>query len=251
MKKIILLFILTISLNTFAQNKYKYAIIPLKYSIFKIENQYNINTNSKKMMESYGLETYFENQFPDHYNTCEAIKLDLEENNSMFTTKIKIVFKDCKNQIIYKSDEGISKEKEFKIAYNEALRNASRTIEKFDFILKNKNNESELKNGNKEDIKIYSIKKPEVNHSTIPTKESEINKNIPTKDVLKFQYTSNGYYLLNNNQEKVLQLFKTSNPSIFIAKNNEYQGVASISLNTCTVEYYQNDQLISKTYHIE
>lgn len=264
MKKIILLLILNFSFLSIAQEKYKYAIVPVKFSFLKKENQHNLNTISKKMMESYGLETYFENQLPNNFNTCEAILIDLEENNSMFATKLFIIFKDCKNQVIFKSDEGTSREKDFKTAYNEALRNASKSIEKFDFINKNNLKNSfvvvkeklEPKSENTENVKFVPVKKTEIK-VTDDYKTSTTNiignkkSNSETKETMKLQNTSNGYFLLNQNNENELQLFKTSNPSIFIAKSKDYQGVANISFKTCTVEYYQNEQLIQKTYTIE
>jgi hypothetical protein len=263
MKKIILLLILNFSFLTIGQEKFKYAIVPVKFSILKKENQHNVNTISKKMMESYGLETYFENQLPNNFNTCEAILIDLEENNSMFATKLTIVFKDCKNQVIFKSEEGMSREKDFKTAYNEALRNASKSIEKYDFINKNNSKNGfvvvkeniEPKSDNVEEVKLVPFKKTETinEYKTSSTTNTIGNKksNSETKETMKLQKTSNGYFLINQNNENELQLFKTSNPSVFIAKGIDYQGVANISFKTCTVEFYQNDQLIQKTYTIE
>lgn len=256
---------LNFSIKTIAQEKYKYAIVPVKFSILKKENQHNINTISKKMMESYGLEIFFENQLPSNFNTCEAILIDLEENNSMFATKLTIVFKDCKNQVIFKSEEGISREKDFNKAYNEALRYAAKSIEKYDFINKNNSKKGlvivkeniEPKSENVEDLKFVPFKKTDTEVAN-ENKNSSITKiivnkesNIETKETMKLQNTSNGYFLINQNNENELQLFKTSNPSVFIAKGKDYQGVANISFKTCTVEYYQNNQLIQKTYTIE
>jgi hypothetical protein len=246
MKKIIFILILNFSLISIAQEKYKYAIIPIKFTILKKENQYNLNTISKKMLESYGLETYFENQLPNNINTCETLKIDIEEDSSIFATKLFIIFKDCRNQVIFKSDEGKSREKELKFSYNEAFRNASKSIEKFDFL--NKNNSKSNFKISESNIKLIKETKNEVlNDLDIIT---NIKTNIVIKD-MKLQNTNNGYYLINNYNEKILQLFKTSNPSVFIVKNNDYHGVANISFKTCKVEYYINEELNQITYSIE
>ncbi|MGY0038712.1 hypothetical protein [Pedobacter sp. NJ-S-72] len=42
----------------------------------------------------------------------------------MFTTNLTLLLKDCKGNIIFKSKEGKSREKEFKTSYNLALRDA-------------------------------------------------------------------------------------------------------------------------------
>jgi hypothetical protein len=47
-----------------------------------------------------------------------------------FQTKLVIVFKDCDNKIVYQSESGTSKNKEYKFAYPEALDRAFLSVNK-------------------------------------------------------------------------------------------------------------------------
>src|SRR5258708_33880614 len=42
----------------------------------------------------------------------------------MFTTKLTLLLKDCKGNVVFKSKEGISREKEFALSYSLALKDA-------------------------------------------------------------------------------------------------------------------------------
>lgn len=61
-------------------------------------------------------------------NNCNKIYINVLENNSVFQTKLSIEIKDCKNQVLLTSTEGKSREKEFRVAYNNALRDAANSI---------------------------------------------------------------------------------------------------------------------------
>jgi hypothetical protein len=239
MKKSILFLALLFTTISLAQEKYKYAIIPNKFSILKSDNQYNLNVISKKMLESHGLITYFENEIPDNFNTCEALFLDLSQDNNMFSTKLFIDLKDCRNTIIFKSDAGISREKDYKKSYNDALREASKSLQNFDFLNKIKTQKSEIAKIEPQKTEISKPENPKITN----------NQN---SNVYKLEKNTNGYQLLNQNNDVIAQLLKTSNPSIFIIKTIDYQGIANVSFKNCRVEYYNfNMQLIEKNYTLE
>ena len=115
-------------------NKYKYVIIPLRYDIFKKADQYQINSLTKFLFNKYGYTAYFENDtFPDdlYQNRCLALKADVVKVKGGFLTiKVKFNLLDCNNQIVVSSKVGKTREKEFKTAYNMAVRGA---FESFQF----------------------------------------------------------------------------------------------------------------------
>ena len=128
MKKVILLLWL-ISSVSFAQdlNQYKYVSVPAKFSFLKEKNQYNLNLLSKMYMQQFGFETYFDtDEVPKDFleNNCNKLYLDVLENNNMFSTKLTVVLKDCKGKVLFTSKEGENKEKDYKLSYNLALREA-------------------------------------------------------------------------------------------------------------------------------
>ena len=50
------------------------------------------------------------------------LDVNVEKIKSFLKTKLQVQFKNCDNQIIFKSEIGISNEKNFKTAFHEALR---------------------------------------------------------------------------------------------------------------------------------
>lgn len=246
MKNLFLIFIILTQSCLLAQEKYKYAIVPLKFAFQKTENQYNLNNNCKSMLQSYNLITYLENEIPDNLDLCNALKLNVKENNSMLATKFTLELLDCKNKVVYISKEGISREKEYKKSFNEALRNASLTLKEFDFFKKNdfKNNTNIIVSEPKiEKVIVNEIKKPQID-----VKINDINTT--EKTTYKLVENINGYELINNNKELILKLLKTSNPSIFIINDTNYQGIAYVTFNNCTTEYYKDNMLKKEIFNL-
>ena len=242
MKKIILLFLL--SSIGFAQNinQYNYALVPSKFSFLKENNQYNLNLISKLYLKKFGFEAYFDNEdMPNEFasNNCNKVFLDVISCGNLFTTKLKVILKDCKNKIISTSPEGKSGEKEFQLAYNQALRMA------FD-------NWSELKAHNFQPAE-KSIEVNKENEKVIETK-TIINENLFSPATSLFaKPTAMGYQLLTNNTNVpvlVLTLQKTSLPTVFIASENGQMGVLIQKNNQWYFEYYVQEGLVSRLVNI-
>ena len=105
---------------------YKYIIVPDKYDEFKEVDMYQLNSLSKFLFEKYGFQALNEGvAYPADLmkNPCLAVTAQLVNQSSMFTTKVSIDLKDCYNKVVYSSEVGRSKIKEYKKSYQEALRN--------------------------------------------------------------------------------------------------------------------------------
>lgn len=120
-------------INLEAVNDYKYIIVPLKYDFLSDADQYQINSLTKFLFNKYGYKAYIENDpFPEDLrrNKCLALSVDVEKVKGGFlNTKLIIKLLDCKNKLVSTSKIGKSREKEFKLAYNLALRNAFETFQ--------------------------------------------------------------------------------------------------------------------------
>ena len=135
-KKIaLLIFFLSIGFASIAQkniNNYKYVIIPLKYDFLNENNQYRVNTLTRYLFKQKGFEAFFdEEEFPEELNKdrCKALFADVEKaKGGLFSTKVDIVLKDCFGKEVYRTETGSSREKDFKNAYNEAIKNAFSSI---------------------------------------------------------------------------------------------------------------------------
>ncbi len=57
-------------------------------------------------------------------NKCNALNAEVTERKGLFATRLTLTLKDCQGNVIYKSKEGNSREKESQPAYELALRDA-------------------------------------------------------------------------------------------------------------------------------
>ncbi len=233
----------------FAQNlnDYKYALVPSKFSFLKEENMYNLNLLTKMYLQKYGFETYFENEtVPDDFvNTnCNKIFVDLIQENNMFTTKVKVILKDCKGRILFTSEEGKSRDKQYKIAYNEALRMA---FDNFS-VLKTHKFQSTEKSlemiGEPNEVKVTTELKEALNNGTI------INT-IVNSSALFAQPISNGFQLINSEPKVIFKIYKTSTKDFYIATKGTINGVFFSKNKEWFFEYYQNEKLISDKVEVK
>ena len=240
MKKITLLLLIVTSIS-FAQdlNQYKYVLVPAKFSFLKEKNQYNLNLLSKMYMQQFGFETFFDtDEVPKDFleNNCNKIYFDVLEDNNMFATKLTVVLKDCKGKVLFTSKEGINKEKEYKVSYNLALREAFNSMKSIQYKY----------SGNTDIDEVLIEEEPvkEANNET-PLKH---NPNDWTYIVKK---EKNGYLITDSaNPKFFLQLFKTDNPIIYIGKSDRGNGVATIKKDYLTYEYYEDVMLISMMVNV-
>ncbi len=124
-----------ITISAFSQtnlNNYKYVIVPSKYDFLKDKDQYQLNSLTAFLFNKYGFQALMEGSvYPEDLlnNRCLALKSDLIKDSSMFKTKLAVELKNCNDQVVFTSQFGESREKEYDKAYTEALRNAFESIE--------------------------------------------------------------------------------------------------------------------------
>jgi len=139
-KKLIVLFLLTFySLSGYAQSdidNYKYVIIPRTYEFLKIPDKYKLNSLTKFLFEKYGFTAYWEDEdFPADLisDPCLGLKANVLNESNLFTSKLKVTLTNCSNNVIFTTQTGKSKEKDFKKSYHEALRKAFYSIQKLNY----------------------------------------------------------------------------------------------------------------------
>ncbi|CAN5172512.1 hypothetical protein BH23BAC2_BH23BAC2_16620 [soil metagenome] len=135
MRKAFLLIFFAGIINSQGQelSSYKYVLIPGKYEFLKEADQYQLNSLTKFLFEKYGFETYVEGEgIPGEYlnNRCEGLFANVENNSGMLRTRLRVTLKDCNNRQVFISEEGVSKEKDYRNSYQEALRKAFESIPK-------------------------------------------------------------------------------------------------------------------------
>lgn len=232
MKKALFLLLFLLSSLCFSQtvNDYKYAIVPSKFEFLKDKDQYRLNTLTKMLMEKYGFTTYFDTDILPlevAETNCNKVFVEVQNTGNLFSTKLLVILKDCKNEILFTSSEGKSREKEYQVAYNQALRQAFTSFEKL--AIKDKNEEK---------------LKPEVIVSTNAIKRV-------SNSSLFAQPIENGFQIIDTTPKVILKIYTTSNPSCFIAFKDTIQGVLVNKESQWFFEYYFNSKVVSEKMEIK
>ncbi len=138
MKKIVLSLILLFSLASFSQsvNDYQYVIVPIKFDFLKENDQYRLNTTTKFLLQKYGFKSFLSTDQATaeaSNDRCAVLYASLVDDNNFFVTKVKLVLKDCQERIVFETNYGTSRLKDFMPAYNEALRDAFKSFDKLNY----------------------------------------------------------------------------------------------------------------------
>lgn len=117
-------------------NDYKYVIVPDTYEFSKEEDQYQLNSLTQFLFEKYGFEAYMKSEEKPQDlqdDICKGLKANVIEDSGLFVTKLRVQLEDCRGNMVFESDEGRSREKDYKKAYHEALRDAFKTVAALDY----------------------------------------------------------------------------------------------------------------------
>lgn len=255
MKAFTLLLALTIAITARSQNtinNYKYVLVPERFDIFKMDNQYNINSLTKSLLEGYGFKAYMtDEELPADLvsNKCSALKADLIEKKKFLATGITLILKDCQGNVVYKSEEGKSREKEWQAAYMEAVRNAFLSLNtanyKYDSTAAATTSATPAANNTTATTAATATTVTTVTTAATPATLAE------NKDVLYAQANANGYQLIDTSPKKIMTLLKTSQPDNFLADDGTFKGIVFRKNGEWLFEYYKDDKLISQKLNIK
>ncbi|WP_299115364.1 hypothetical protein [uncultured Winogradskyella sp.] len=198
-------------------NNYKYVVVPIEYKFLKDKDQYRLNTLTRHIFKQEGFTTLFDVQdFPDDLmmDRCKALYVDVEKNKKGFlATRLEIILKDCFGKEVYRTAVGLSKDKDLKKAYTEALKEAFISIEQLDY--KYEPLDTQLVNTKKESKNNVVIEKTieQVEPKQEPSAEKE-NYN----DLYYAQVIENGYQLVNSEPKIVMTLLNTAANNVYLVK---------------------------------
>lgn len=244
--KRILLIALFISTASFAQksiNNYKYIIVPSKFDFVKEKDKYQTSSLTKFLFNKYGFTAFLDDEnLPDEIanNRCLALTGTVKDESGMFTTKSVIELTDCYNKVVFTSKEGRSKEKEYKKAYQEAIRDAFKSIEalKYTYVPL------------QEDVVTKEVPAVAVVPTVVESKVAEVvEKPANAKEQLFAQPITNGFQLVNMKPEVVFQVLKTNVKDVFVIKDKN--GILYKNGNSWFAEYYTNDGKVIEEYQVK
>jgi len=213
-------------------NNYKYIIVPIQYDFLEENNEFLLSSLTKHLFKGEGYTVIIDNEkLPEDllWNQCLALKVDLDgEYKQMFSFKTDLQFKliDCRKRVVYESVVGSSRNKNFKEAYHEALREAFDPLKSFyyNYTPKNETKDKTLTNETKEikekslfetpsnftfEESIYTLKKIEAGYLLLNAngdKEAFINKT-PTGNILYNSERLNGSLIISSNGDLEVEYF--------------------------------------------
>ncbi|MBS1663046.1 MAG: hypothetical protein JST68_18530 [Bacteroidetes bacterium] len=236
-------------------NNYKYVLMPERFDFSKMDNQYGLNTTAKSLLEQKGFTVVWVNgELPPAVasNKCNALRAEMTQHNTIFTTGLTLLLKDCQGNVVFKSKEGKSREKEFETAYAEALRNSFASLNETPY----KYDSSAVQQTAIPLVATQQVpaqQTPAAQTGTTPaaTTTPPVTPAAETKitGTLYAQPLPNGYQLIDTTPKKVLTLLKTSVDDYYIADASN--GIVFKKNNEWFFEYYKDGKLVSQKLEIK
>lgn len=107
---------------------FSYVIVPDQFEFLNGKDKYELNSMTVFYLEKYGFNAYKNSEAPNA-NRCDGLYADVIKESAVLRTKLRVVIKDCNGFELFSGGEGTSKIKEFKSAYQDALRKAFKGVE--------------------------------------------------------------------------------------------------------------------------
>ncbi|MBV7270073.1 hypothetical protein [Winogradskyella luteola] len=204
-------------------NNYKYLVVPIEYKFLKSQDQHRLNTLTRHLFKAEGFNVLFDvEDFPEELmlDRCKGLFVDVKKVKGGFlSTNLDIVLKDCFGKEVYRSTTGSSKEKDFKQAYTEALKQAFRSVEELDYKYEPMEEQAEdAKSQPKNDVVVIkAVEKAQPNQET-STEQKLSAEQEDYNDLYYAQAIENGYQLVNSEPKIVMILLNTAANNVYLVK---------------------------------
>ena len=265
MKNIILVLFLTIvNLFVFGQekkvNNYKFIVVPDRFDFLKQKDEYKTSSLTKFLFKKNGFTVFLNSeQYPKDLidNPCSGLKALVLDKSSMFKVKVIIELRDCSNRLLYTSDEGVSKLKEYKKGFQEAIRNAHASMidvvyepfllepigkDKKEIVTVNPVLVKEVK-----EVKL-EVELPVINNIEEAAQVSPTNTIAPATS-LYAQPKENGFQLINLKPQVVFVILNTGAKDIYVIKDKN--GLLYKKGENWIAEFYEGGEIVVKKYSIK
>ena len=253
MKVRFLFFFALLTSFSFAQslNDFRAVIVPLKFDFQKKQNEYRVSTLTKFNLNKAGFEAFYAEE-PNPYDKCSLLYIDVINVKAFLATKMYFVLKDCNGKEIFKSITGYTKEKDYQLAYTEAINEAFNSLYAMHYkytpgatpVVSTSTNLVSTP-------KPVAVPVPVVSNASAPVSTVVATNVAANTTVYYAQPTANGYQLVDTTPKVVMKLYKTSKSDYFTAVRDGVQGALLLKDNEWYFEYYQNDQLMSEKIAIK
>lgn len=264
MKNIILVLFLTMSnIFVFGQekkvNNYKFIVVPDQFDFLKQKDEYKTSSLTKFLLKKNGFTVVLNSdQYPKDLidNPCSGLKALVLDKSSMFKLKVIIELRDCSNRLLYTSDEGVSKLKEYKKGFQEAIRNAHASM--IDVVYEPLLLET-IRKDKKEIVTVNPVLVKEVKEVKLEVELPVINNieaaqvfptnNIALDSALYAQKKENGFQLVDLKPQVVFVILNTSVKDVFVIKDKN--GLLYKKGENWIAEFYEGGEIVVKKYNIK
>ncbi|MCF6142156.1 hypothetical protein L1S34_12730 [Flavobacterium sp. K77] len=231
-------------------NDYKAVIVPVKYDWLKLDNQYRLNTLTKFNLEKAGFKAFYNKEsIPSSFNDrCNLLYATVLNQSNFLITKLVVQLKDCNEKVIFESEVGKSKEKDYKVAYTESLNEAFESILALGYQYSGTSVVAQETVVAKPAEQMSAPKSSEVVVAPASASTAAMTSGA---DLLYAQATATGFQLIDSTPKVVMKLMKTSQPNSFIAIKGELQGSLLLKDGQWYFEYYKNEVLLSEKVNVK
>lgn len=110
---------------------YHYIQVPDQFEFLKGKDQYQVNSLVRFLFKKHGFIAYMGDELPIYLRKqpCKGLYADVQGKENFMYTRITVFIKDCYGNILFTSEEGKSKDKDYRKAYHGAVREAFISIE--------------------------------------------------------------------------------------------------------------------------
>jgi len=265
-------------------NSYKYIVVPKEFDAFKnAENHFQTSTLIKHLFTREGFTVVYVDDLPSDLENdkCLGAYVDVEKTSKLLSTKITLMLNDCYGESIMRAVEGSSRNKDYKGAYHEAIRQSFTSFANIDYNYKPAEKTAEEETvtvsyrndiksvdttGQKKPVasaavveiatpeeRYYKDQRPQPSDYTIAAagtvtepdaEEAEITPSYTAKA------TTNGFELIDSDSKLWLNLYETSTDNVYLARNENENGMVIKRDSKWFFEYYEGSELKVKEVNI-
>lgn len=235
-------------------DQFKYVSVPEKFDFLKEENQYQLNALTAFLFDKFGFTVLYKNGTPEGVAACDILQSNVHDESGLFRTKLYVTLENCKNEVVFTSKTGTSKEKVYKKSYQEALRDAFQSVEELnhtyspgpgevivDAVVSRKHQKDLIEGVEAEAKKSQS-------ENVYPAEMTFVNGAM----VYTLKETAVGFDLFRNKEpEKFASLVRSGNGTNYLYASNRIRGNAFFNSDKdLVVEYLdlENGQLLTIIY---
>ena len=198
-------------------NQYKYVSVPDRFDFMKTNDQFQMSSLTQFLLTKKGF-TVLESieNYPSDLaaNSCLLLDVNVEKIKGFLKTKLEIQFINCKKEVVFRSAIGTSKEKDFKMAYHQAIRAAFDSMEVLNY---NYEESAAIDISAPIETSTTVLPKPSVQTPSAPIVVASVDPvDLPELPKTLIVSTAYGYDITDANGRVLYSIYQTMEEGIFI-----------------------------------